>query len=613
MAEVHSRWTGHPYHTRGSSLAVKTALVVGYLALAAGILRAHQAQPLGYEVSIYAATPVLFWLCIGVALSVSVAVVASGYYEQYTPLTLLLAGSAMLAIVSLPIIRGYHFFGREDSLTHLGWTREILGSITSPFELIYPGAHLFSGATQVLLGIADGRAVMLTVPLFVLVYFVFFTLVVRALIPRTVATILGAFVAFLLLPVFNVGTKLMFFPFILGVFLSPLFVYLLVLYLRRDSERLVRFLPVTALDLLLLLVGVTLIWVHPQLFSDVLLVLGAILVLQIGYSLAGRSGLVTTHRWIAGQFAVLSAVFVAWNLNHDAASRTLDQIVIELTTGGPASTGAVVQQRAGSLTAIGAGIPEIFLKVFLVNTLVILFAGLFAYRSLTVGSEYGWGDLDAWTRYLLLAGVLVGLNAAVHFFGEVSSYTFRHLGFGMVLASILGVAGLYFAITSWAARSRDRTWLRSSMTVGGVFVAIAVIALSVAVFFPSPYVYLASHQVSETEMEGFESAFEHRAEGVEYAGVRGGNVERYSEAIPGVPEISSRAVYGEDIRRGVGSGIAADSYFVVTETDRKREITAYRELRVTSADFQRIENTEGLSRIQANGDMEIYYVPAGAS
>jgi hypothetical protein len=587
----------------GGSVAAKLSLAVGFLALAGGVLAAHGAPARGYELSPYAATPLPFWFGVGAALVVALAVVASGYRDAHAGVALTLGGGAVLAVVSLPVLRGYFFYGAADSLTHLGWAREVLRAALSPFSLVYPAGHLFAGAASLLLGIELRHALLFAVPVFVLLFFVFTVLTVRALVPERGAAVAGGFVAFLLLPVFNVGSSLMFVSFTLGLLFSPVFLYLLVVYVDRDSRRLLDAIPVTELDVAVFGTGVVLLLLHPQVFSDVLVVLGAVAFLQVLSRARNREGTIAGHRLVLGQFVVLSALFLAWNANHPAATDTIRQIIAQLT--GSGEVGAIVQQRGASLTEIGAGLPVLFVKMFLVNVLVGLFAAWVVVRTLRGGTDRD--ALGAWVSYFTLGGALVGVYALLHFVGRTSSYFFRHLGFLMVIVSVLGALGIYLAgRTALQAVARSTPVVRG-VTATGVVVALVALALSLAIVFPSPYVYSPSHHVPESSMNGYGAAFEHRADGVGFAGIRGGP-DRYSDALAGAPDLIGDGIYGEEVRAGLGSAFETSHYLVVTSVDHAREVEAYRELRVTREDFRRIRSAVGVSRVMTNGDVDVYYV-----
>ncbi|MFC6990554.1 hypothetical protein ACFQH3_01365 [Haladaptatus sp. GCM10025707] len=106
---------------------------MGFVALYLAIVSAYQSPATAYEVSIYAATPDGFWAGIGIAVVCGLLV---AWFVTPTnrirTLAILLVASAIVAVAALPIIRGYFFVGAGDSLTHLGWMRDIESGALSP-------------------------------------------------------------------------------------------------------------------------------------------------------------------------------------------------------------------------------------------------------------------------------------------------------------------------------------------------------------------------------------------------------------------------------------------------------------------------------------------------
>ncbi|MFC7189060.1 hypothetical protein ACFQL7_03810 [Halocatena marina] len=95
-------------------------LIVGFLSLAGAIMVAYNNPTTGYELSMYTATPIAVWAAVGAALIMALCVAFVSPISSYRFLALVLAACSVFAVISLPLIRGYYFYGTADPLTHIG-------------------------------------------------------------------------------------------------------------------------------------------------------------------------------------------------------------------------------------------------------------------------------------------------------------------------------------------------------------------------------------------------------------------------------------------------------------------------------------------------------------
>jgi len=111
-------------HVRRGGWVTNAALTLGFLALTAALVSARTNPAVGYEVSVYRATPVAVWAGLGVAFVVSL-VVSLFERSRLRWVGLALGGTAALTVFALPLIRGYYYYGANDAMTHLGWVRDL--------------------------------------------------------------------------------------------------------------------------------------------------------------------------------------------------------------------------------------------------------------------------------------------------------------------------------------------------------------------------------------------------------------------------------------------------------------------------------------------------------
>lgn len=560
---------------------VEVALIAGYLAFIVGIIAAYTSPADGYELSIYTGTPLAFWVALVLVGLVSVTV--SLYDDRYLPAGLLLGGLGAASVAGLPLIRGYHFLGRADSLVHLGLTRSIdIGN--DPLDLLYPGSHLVATSVSKVAAIDVPRAMMLVLWVYTLVFFVGVALCVWTLIPDRRALAVGAFSAFLLLPINTVSTHLHFHTYSIGMLFVPFVLFLAFTHLiggdpwERTVERIgdgggtathdplayggttgvsVASLQVVPTSYLLPTTSVALVLFHPQIALNVMLLFGGISVAQHWYRRYRPNRRLANYRLLTYQTAFLLVMFAVWILAHDWAFVSTAESMIESVTNFIAGTGETAP-RVGSQTDsakdIGVSIGELFAKLFGVSLVYAFLAAGVVVGWLTgyLGrpSSGGSPGVSIETGRDITALFSVGLFAllpffALHFVGSISTYLFRHVGFLMMLATVFGAVGLRYllwgddAATSPSARlrsvgSRLDGLVPGSRAVLTVLVVLLAVSFSLVTVFPSPYIYSPGTHVSEGEMDGYQNAFASQSPeaAVWFGGVRHSS-ERYEVALYG--------------------------------------------------------------------------------
>jgi hypothetical protein len=593
--------------TQPSQRWEKGALLVGFVSLAAAVLLARASPPEAYELSIYAGTPPAFWLGTGAALLVAVFVGlrSAGGVRR---LALVLGGTAMLAVASLPVLRSYYFFGAGDSLTHLGWAKDIAAGKLAVVDLLYPGTHTVAVLLADATGMELARAMLVMVMAFTATFLLFLPLATWAITRDRRATTLAALSGLLFLPLNNVSVFDMPHPTSQAIMFLPLVLYLSARYLTRaDREELFVGTPTGAL---LAVASIAIVLVHPQQAANVLVVFAAIVGLQLFARFVG--GGTTEHRTFALQAAFLAAVFAAWTPRHERASGASFALVDMLASG--LQLGADTSQAAGSVASAGGSIELLFLKLFAVSLVFSALAGMLVFGGFLGRVETA--DATAFARYFGLALAPLFALFAAYLLVSYEKLHFRQLGFIMVLVTILGAVAL--------ARGTDLLSTRFSLSPSSartlVGVALVVmLAASVPTVYQSPYMYQSSSHVSEAQMTGYGSAIDHRGS-APFVGLRGTG-ERWTDGILGYEESRERSLgvgslYASETHPAVdenftGSYVArhnGDRYLTYTDRTRQQEIDVYEELRFDREGFRSLDATPELNRVQANGGFQMYRI-----
>lgn len=606
-------------HNRLAGRGTVVALAVGWLSLGVGVLLARSDPASGYEF-VYSGTPVGYWVGFTLAGLLAVAVAVGTTDRRLRWVATTLAGAGAVSLVGLPLIRGYFFLGSSDSLSHLGWVRDLgVGRITA-FELLYPGIHSVAVMTSHYTGLGYPRATMLAVLAVVVAFFLAVPAAVWALTGNDRAAAVGALSAFALLPINLVVTQPVIHSITQASFFVAVMVYLLVRYATSSpGDR--RFSP-TAPGVALALASVALVLYHPQAAMAMLVVVGTVAAIQFVGRRRGADGPVAGLRPLYAQALVLVVAFALWSSQQPAVVSTFDvgiRTVTSFVGGEPTPVASDVSSQGQSLESVGSGLVEIYFKIFLVSTFYVVLAGLLFLRSLLGGVPGVAADTEGVVR-----GLVAGLAAlvpfvAIHFLGNLSELVYRYVSIGMTVVTVLGAVALYRFATRFPSSPSRRSALGARLRVAETgrypvraavlaAVLVVVLALSVPTVFASPYVFLPSTHVTEMEYAGHASAFDHAAPGTGFVAIRGGS-HRYRHAVQGTTGNTwrSESLDPDSINESLADSSPEDRYLVLTESDERREVEVYRELRYDREDFRTIRGQPGLDRVQANGGFELYY------
>jgi len=591
-------------------------LLVGYLAYTVGLRVATGAQPTGYEMSIYAATPTAFWVGAAVALlaAVSVGLTATATTVR-SRLALLLATLVGVTVAILPTVRDYHYYGSGDALSYLGWTRLIADGSLNPASFLYPGINSIAVVMTSVTGLPPRRTLQLVVPVFLVLYVLFTALCVTRLAARSKAAAVGTFFALLFLPINNIHTYIFPYPTSAAIFFTPFALYLLVRYVgERETLLSVRgYDVVTPLGVLLTVAGIAAILVHPQSGSNVLLIVAAGFGLQLLSRLYGRfypAERLRSHRSLAPQTALVGLFFALWIPRFDRATGTVGAVVNGLLYG--ANPGNEISTVSTSLSTIGSGIGELFAKIFLVSSLLSVVAGAVMVWALLGGLDERYPDRNSRLRYAAFGFVPVFALFGLFYVTSVTRQPFRYLGFMMMFVTILAAV----AVTDGIPISLSLSTRRWQAAVG--VVVLALVLPQTMILHQSPYMYKDSDHVPETYVEGHVTSFEQRDPAVHFAGPRGGP-RRYVDAyygttntdytpdgkhFPGKEASVPFSVFGNNT-----TAYYSDCRYVpLTSSDYEREVGLYDGLRYSAAQFRSFRQNPGVSRVQTNGDYRLYYV-----
>lgn len=580
---------------------------VGFWSLAGAVAVAHLNPATEYELSIYTATPVGFWIGVGIAFLSGAALAFAASNGELRVLGILLGGLASTAVVSLPIVRGYFFHGIHDSVTHVGITRELTAGAMYPHESFYPGIHTLATFIHGFTGFSLWRSLLVVSVVTVIVSFVFTALVVRELVGGEAGTAIGAFSAFLLIPIHQLAGTLHPHPSSQATLIAPLALFLLVGYLRSPNDGALAGLT-TPVGLALLLALFASILYHPQHALNLITLFVAISLLQAVIIPRTDSLDWADHHSLHAITVVFVLAYAAWVSGSSGFLATISGAVTALSgyfePSGTAA-GSAVSSQASALRAIGSSLATMYVKLFLVSTVYIVLAGVTFFLAVSDSLRRRIFETDASTMVYYLSSSLLGMLAIflLYFFGNVGQYYFRQASFMMLIVVVLGAVALAYGVRQFDGISRNT--FETGLVVG--FTVMFV--LSTLVLFNSPYVNRATQHVTEAKVDGYETTFDVTNESAVLAGVRQ-EPQRYYEAVVDLRDNGNRdgTVDSTNITR-LQDRQDGEWFLLISQNTYEREVIAYEEYRYSRADLTAPDNQADVNLVHTNGDTTLYHVP----
>lgn len=216
-------------------------------------------------------------------------------------------------------------------------------------------------------------------------------------------------------------------------------------------------------------------------------------------------------------------------------------------------------------------------------------------------------DENAIAVYFSIGSVGIFVLAALYFMGNVHEHYLRHLGFLLVIGTIVGSFALIRIISTMSSRQGHRL----AVTAVVIFFAV-LLPLSLATLYPSPFIYKQSQHVTETNMAGYQTVFDTNDESLPLGGIRDGP-HRYSDALLGVTPGKRYTVGVTDENLTRLTGFYPDGgYVIVTEYDEAREVEAYKEIRYNESSFRAVERQQNVNQVVSNGELKLFHVSEGA-
>lgn len=611
-------------------IALRISVVISLIIYVIGLLCAWNSPEVGYEASIYASTPIIFW--VGIFLNYFIGTLIfvlnlCGYRisksTKYIAIIVLVLCS--LSFVAIGTIRGNIILGITDDVgTHIGEMKTLLESesISSYYPSIYTGP-----ASLILVASTNLYATMALYPL---IYLGIFILGIYLLSRELFQNQKLAEIVLLIALYMPLGSAMITSPYLPLLFigmqstirLMPIVIYIIIKLFRTNLKSALFVASIFCISLS---------FYHPM--APLLVIM--LFISVILFNIIKR---VTTRTWNLTDFKsaiiILIAVvttFLLWSWRFHGSN--LVQGILSIST--------ISEEELA-----GRGIGKL-------------------YNSATNAMDYGYG-VDTILRigsiniFIYLCLIICSLYCIRHYINRNTDHSVRYLyTFGGVLM-LSTLCLLVIQIGFKYSRFLDEIYLIGIISAGLVIyvvskriisklscrkvvpvllivcILMAVCVLSLISFHPSPFTNNPGYQTTQNEFTAAETILPLIDYNKMVTGITLTGLQRYVYAIYGSPYTVTSNAYGNESvivstkRSGVayssqvpvhfgydtGANSLANHYgrgdsIFITERDKKFYEEYYPEIvkyRWTQQDFKQLTMDIGLERVYNNGGTEMYYV-----
>jgi len=567
----------------------------------------------GYELDIYKAYPTYFWSFLIASLACGICILVRhaffGGKSSWWLIGLLVVIFSNLIILTLPAFRGYAMFGREDALSHLGFMKDIL--ITGHIgENYYPMIHILGVSILDIAGLSSRAVSVLTCALFSIIYIINIYLLASIISRnRGQAILVTAFASPMIYSYFHLDLH----PSFSSVFMIPLLLYL---YHRREKFSFDK----VQWAILALILAFHIVFHHPITGLFVVAMFLSFGLSSILHRLAAsykKSGLAETT-WLGRNYGGLSLImfisFFMWYFSSVSIGQTFKKVWEWLFHQVGYSTYQEYVQVLGHTTASPSEIAKYLLNNYgaiFIYFLVSLVALIFILKwSLSKRKKV---DAVIFTYGILT--IVAGLSALFFYLGFFQPLNiFRGAVFLILMSVILNGLVVY-----------ELAGEESFSPTGKVIIAFtALVIIGAAIVgvlnvYRSPRIELWNEQVTRYEIEGTSWLIGHN-DGQTPIQSFLVKVYRFKDLELGCQQPSNAIVnqgpipphFGYDINDSAAETFGfQDRYLVTSEIDIKYPMSFpeyRRHYQYTEGDFAELNSDSTVSKIYANGELEVWEV-----
>lgn len=592
--------------------SIKSLYILSYLIILL-VLTTIRNEPIqGYELSIYSSIPFSLWILLFFCICFAASnCVSQSFKCENDPairdwrIGILLLILIAFIFISLPALKGYLFYGRGDTLTHLGLSRDIILFKHIGTDNNYPIAHLFIATMAILSNIPLEKLIINAPVIFSLLYLFSIFLLTKQII----------FDKRLIYLIVLIGILVC----IKGVFFSPMLVslsfivFFFYVYLKDLGNSTIEN------RIILIILAIIIPFMHA--LSSGILLFSISLIISIKTYLENKFQLNKNFDFKLLKLPlILFIVFIFWLYSRSYLLGSLAKVLRWII--GEQGTSQVTQEAAVYINKYGINVIEISLKMYGSYLIYFILAGIsiyYIYKQLWIHNQ-----LSIYLAMLYSFFLLASLLQLFHMVVPILSLNLdRMIGYMALISPILAGFTLYniFIINS-KHRTRRGNSYKSIVLVS--IIVITTLMGGLISMHPSTYRNFPGHQVTDAELDGMSWFLTKKNQTIDTA-IVGFRYFRFADAILGTIRAEQENIKGDyndpsteignhfkyDRYDSIGYEYSSDKYLLISEYDMAVQFDLFSYLQAyTLNDFKSLGNDKALIKLYNSNGFVIWKISA---
>lgn len=572
-----------------------------------------------YEISIYEVYPWYFWFLIITTIFIGEMVLLKSSLLSEKSNNFWIIGFISILLTNMillfmPFIRGYIIYGRGDVLTHIGSINDICRVSSIGTNNFYPLDHILTVSLCYITNIKVEKAVNLIPPLFSIFYMGSVYILSRSIFEEKSEIIFTLAISSILLFSKN---NLIFAPNVQSFLLFPFILY--ILFKSRSYKKTMEF------SILLIIIIFCAVFFHPM--TTIFLVI-TLLTIELSRIFVKKVYKKRITEWLNFQeksmfniLFIILIIFFLWYFSFSLICKCFNTVInwffFEIGSSEAGKYTTLISNTSPSILDIVQIILNMYGQVIILGTLFVIFSLYFfnAERKKKDNQK-----LKIYHLYFcIISIVFIVISALVFFnnfiieFGRVSKYD--------IFFTSIFVAISYGLTYNRLKESKNSSSSKKIIYVSLCFVFILLIYFSIFNLYISPRIKSVNEQVTEDEIKGMASFYNHRNQGMLIQEI-GISQERFHDLIFGTSVPSKNVRYGLDTLpidhfgytndTNYGNYYDSSRYLLVSSSGRNLYPELYPKYekywRFTPEDFYNLEKDTSVLRIYDNPTLNIYLV-----